>query len=427
MPSDAAPDRRPEPEQATAEQYRQRAVLLADLGRYDEAIGELASGAALAPQDAPLLVTLARVRLAADQPAEALSAAEAAVTADPGAVDPQVARGMALLDLGRFGEAAQVGGELLRARPDDPYALLSGAAIVGESRNGQESLNAAWRSVQLAPEDARGHLVLAVVTARMRLFDLAERAYKEAIRLDPALAEVQDDVGVVRLEQRRQVRALGELADAAIVPVTPPPGSSPPTERPGTDRPDTDRLGTDRPGADRPGTDRPGADRLGGRLGADRPGADRSGTDRPGAGRTADAGADAPAAGRRSDDRRGVPTAAVQALVRYGAGYSLGAAGVSALFAAADSGASRVWAALVGLGAIAVLWVLARRIPGPVGQALRTLRRQDRWLAVAGYATFAAPVPLLAYAVVGGPWPLVLAIAVASAAELVVVTRRPGG
>ncbi|HEX8630283.1 MAG TPA: tetratricopeptide repeat protein, partial [Catenuloplanes sp.] len=218
MPSDAAPDRRPEPEQATAEQYRQRAVLLADLGRYDEALGELASGAALAPRDGSLLVTLARVHLISGQPGEALAAAEAAVAAEPGAVDPQVVKGMALLDLGRFGEAARIGGELLRLGPDDPYTLLSGAAIVGESRNGQESLNAAWRAVQLAPDDARGHLVLAVVTARMRLFDLAERAYREALRLDPGLADVQDDVGVVRLEQRRQVRALGQLADAAIVP-----------------------------------------------------------------------------------------------------------------------------------------------------------------------------------------------------------------
>jgi hypothetical protein len=114
-------------------------------------------------------------------------------------------------------------------------------------------------------------------------------------------------------------------------------------------------------------------------------------------------------------------------LVVYGAGYALGAAVVAALIAAVDDGASRAWAALVGLGAFAMLWVLARRVPGPVREVFPALRRRDRLLAVAGYATLTAPVLLLSYAVLGGPWPLVLAVAVTAAAEVVVLTRRGPG
>lgn len=365
MDSDAAPDRRPEPEDATAEQYRQRAILLADLGRYDEAAGELASGTALSPQDPMLLTTLARVQLAAEQPEDALTAARAATAAAPDTVPPLVAHGLALLDLGRYAEAAQVGGQLMRMRPDDAYALLSGAAIMGESRNGQESLNAAWRAVQLAPEDARTHLVLAVVAARLRLFDLAERAYQEALRLDPGLADVQSDVGVVRLEQRRLVRALGELADAAVLP-----GAAPVAQPPG-----------DRPAGGWPS---------------------RRATDHP----------------------RAAVDGAVRQLVLYGAGYALVTALVAALIAGADDGVSRAWAALVGFSGLVVLAVLARRVPGPVRTAFGALRRDDRPLAFAGYATLVAPLLIMSYAVIGGPWPLVLAIAVTAGAELAVLTRN---
>ncbi|WP_146765219.1 tetratricopeptide repeat protein, partial [Micromonospora saelicesensis] len=69
MSSDPAPD------QSAADGYVQRAQLLAELGRYDEAAGELAYGLALQPDDVDALTMLARVHLAAGRPAEALTAA----------------------------------------------------------------------------------------------------------------------------------------------------------------------------------------------------------------------------------------------------------------------------------------------------------------------------------------------------------------
>ena len=78
MPSDAAPD------QSAADGYLQRAHLLAELGRYDEGIGELTALIATEPAHVPALTMLARMHLAADRPSEALAAAEAAVTAAGG-------------------------------------------------------------------------------------------------------------------------------------------------------------------------------------------------------------------------------------------------------------------------------------------------------------------------------------------------------
>lgn len=201
--------------------------MLADLGRYGEAADELTEAIAGRPVDVPALTALARVHLAADRPGDALVAADAALAAAPGSTGALVARGMALGDLRRFPEAVGVADEILARGPADAYAQRSAAAILADSRNGQKSVDAAWRAVELAPEESLAHLVLAVVAARLQLFDLAERAYREALRLDPALTEAGEDAGVIRLERKRYARALADLADR--VDLTPDP--EPPVER----------------------------------------------------------------------------------------------------------------------------------------------------------------------------------------------------
>jgi tetratricopeptide (TPR) repeat protein len=211
MSSDATSD------QSAADGYLQRAQLLAELGRYDEAAGELGFAIALEPGNADALTMLARVHLAADRPTEALTAADSAVAAAPGAIPPLVARGLALVDLRKFAEAARMADEVLALGPTDAYAQRSAAAIRAGARTGQPALNAAWRGVELAPEEPQAHLVLGLVSARLELFDLAERAYREALRLDPQLAEARHDMGVIRLEQRRYAEALEHLAEAAAI------------------------------------------------------------------------------------------------------------------------------------------------------------------------------------------------------------------
>jgi tetratricopeptide (TPR) repeat protein len=337
-------------------------LLLADLGRYDEAAGELAAGLAAQPGDADLLTTLARVHLAADQPAEALTAADRAVAAAPGTIAPLVVRAMALADVRRFAEAAQIGVELLQRWPEDPYAVRTGAALLSETRNGQAALNAAWGAVSLSPTDAEAHLVLGVVSARLRLFDLAQRAYGEALELDPALGEAQRELGVVRLERRRWARALEELADAAVI--TPPPVSGDPV------------IPVARP-----------------------------------AGPVLDL----------ADDSTGT----VRRAALYGDNAVLVVALLAAFMATASNGASRVWAGTAGLILIVVLggW-LTRALGEPLRVALARIRRHDRLLAVAVYASAVAPLLILAYALVGGLIPLVAALVLTGAAELIIVTRR---
>ncbi|GIJ36500.1 Tetratricopeptide repeat-containing protein [Micromonospora sediminimaris] len=417
-----------------ADGYLERATLLAELGRYDEAVAELGFALALDPAAASVSTMLARVHLAAGRPAEALAAAQAAVAAAPGQVPPLVARGLALGDLERYAEAAGTADEILALGPEDAYAQRSAAAILAGSRNGQPALNAAWRGVELAPDEPQGHLVLGLVAANMRMYDLAERAYREALRLDPRLAETGDDVGVLRLEQRRWSAALARLAEAAVanLPPTDPrrademlDESTRPDEIDDQDRPAAAQDESDPPAlghadASRPvdgSEQRPSWPAQGGAVPADGP-----------------VPAGGPEPGWRGEARPGqhgvgpvvarqpVP-AALRRFVLWGAGWSVVAAVVVACSTATGSGFSRLLAVAAAAGGGIVLWQHAARLPGLTRTILPVLRRTDRPLALAVYAAAAAPVLILLYALFGTPWPLVLAIAIATAARLAIVGR----
>ncbi|WP_067509896.1 tetratricopeptide repeat protein [Actinoplanes sp. TFC3] len=359
------PTSQSEPE-TTPEEYRQRALLLADLGRYDEAAGEVAAGLAVAPGRAALLTTLAKIHIAAAQPADALSAADRAASAAPDTIDPLITRAMALTDDRRYGEAAQVASEILTRWPQDPVAQRTGAGLLSESRNGQDALNAAWNGVRLTPREAEAHLVLAVVAARLRLFDLAQRAYSEALDLEPAIADAQRDVGIVRLERRRWAVALESLADEATLAAQAP-------------DPEADTEPTPIVEVSRPVLDRSGA--------------------------TADA---------------------VRQAVLYGSNGVVVAAVLSAVMNLASPGVARMWAGVMGVTILVAVgvWTVRQVRPESLGAVLSRLRRTDRRLTVAAGAVTLAPVLLIVHAAVGGLVALVAAMVVAAVAELVVLTHH---
>ncbi|HEU4347109.1 MAG TPA: hypothetical protein VFR35_04895 [Actinoplanes sp.] len=376
----------PSESETTPEEYRQRALLFADLGRYDDAAAEIAAGLTAAPSDPGLLATLARVHLAADQPAEALMAAERAVAAAPEEINSLVVRAMALADSRRFADAAGVASDILRRWPHDPYAQRTGAALLSEARNGQEALNAAWHGVKIAEADAEAHLVLAVVAARLRLFDLAQQAYARALDLDEGIGEAQQDVGIVRLERRRWALALETLADEAAL------GSPIPRDDPSFPRA--------YPAPDRP-TPAPDALAAGNDVWSSPPPISRP------SGPVLDPSADS--------------AEAVRQAVLYGSNGVLVAGLLTALMSAASPGASRVWAGLISviLFAAVLIW-LSRRLSEPVRVALG----RDRRSRVAGFLTLGAPVLVFGYAVIGGLVPLVAAMVAAAVAELLVISRR---
>ncbi|GGQ43198.1 tetratricopeptide repeat protein [Couchioplanes azureus] len=436
-----------EPE-TTPEEYRQRALLLADLGRYDEAAGEIAAGLAAAPDDPGLLTTLARLHVAAGQAVAALEAADRATAAAPGTLEPLVVRAMALTDDRRYAEAAHTATEILTRWPADAFAQRTGAALLSESRNGQEALNAAWNGVRLAPREAEAHLVLAVVAARLRLFDLAQRGYGEALDLDAGIGDAQRQVGIVRLERRRWAAALEQLADEATLPPAPDPSAPPP----GPPAPPSDPTAQPGPSAhpSDPTAQPPGPPAHGTGAAAQPPGpaVQPPGSsprepgvegEVPGSGAPDWTGRAPGSAGHGSGsvfpspevslpvgpvlDRSQATADAIRRAVLLGANAVVIAAVVSAVMNVASSGVARMWAGVMGVVILAgvAVWLSRELRPEPIGAVLRRVARR---LALVAYATAVAPVLLVVHALVGGPVPLIAAMAVAAVAELVVLTRH---
>lgn len=195
--------------------HLQRAELLADLGRYEDAAEELTGALTEEPENVPALTLLARVLLAAEKPKQAVEPADRAIAAEPTNLSAIAVRGLVLAELNRTSEAAAMAEQLLRLGPDEAAAQIMAAVILVDVRNGQVALDAAWRGVQLAPEDPEAHAVLGLVAFRLGLLDLAERAYREALRLDPELAGAQHDLGLIRFEQRRYAEGMSHLIGAA--------------------------------------------------------------------------------------------------------------------------------------------------------------------------------------------------------------------
>jgi hypothetical protein len=84
-----------------------------------------------------------------------------------------------------------------------------------------------------------------------------------------------------------------------------------------------------------------------------------------------------------------------------------------------------MWGGVIGVAVLVTVGVwLARALPEPIGVALRWVSGSSRGLAFAVYAAALAPFGLLVFAVTGGVVPLVVAMVVAGAAELAVLTLR---
>lgn len=351
----------------------QRAELLADLGRYDEALAELAPSAD--PADAAAQTLLARLRLATGARAQALAAADAAVAAAPNDLAAQAVRGRALIELGRVDEAVTQAEQLLRAGRGEPFACTSAAAILAEARAGQVALDAAWEGVRLAPEEPSAHLVLGVVALRLGLDRVAERAYQEALVLDPQLPDPPAEAGLLRLEQQRFVAVLSRSVKV--------------------DRPHTDPRG--------PGGARPGGAAAGG------PGEGRGSGAVPGLGGE-------PAAGEGDVGQ-------LRRLLRRGALLGLAGSLLVGWAHVADAGGPLVAVLLAGLG-VAMLVLGRRRLPEGLRADLPARLQADRALLLATWALLAVPMLLFLYGLFGAPWLIGVAVVAAAGALLV---SRPGG
>jgi tetratricopeptide (TPR) repeat protein len=109
-----------------------------------------------------------------------------------------IARGEALIDLGRHAEAVEAFRAAVAAEPEslEPYWRLAAALVSVDPR---EALGVAETAVRLGPEEAPSHTVLAAALHALGRYREAVEAAEEAVRLEPEAAFVHEILADVRL------------------------------------------------------------------------------------------------------------------------------------------------------------------------------------------------------------------------------------
>jgi Flp pilus assembly protein TadD len=193
----------------------QRVTSLCELGRYDDAVTVLRPIVALDPQDSKAWCLLAQASLGSDEPESALHAAAQALSLIPDEEWPHRLASLALAGLGRHDEAMREAREAVRTGPYIAESFIRLAAELSRKKSGlAEARTLADRALSLAPEAADSHISVGAVAAKAGRKKDAERAFREALALEPQDAVAHNELARLHLGRSGLARP-GALAEAA--------------------------------------------------------------------------------------------------------------------------------------------------------------------------------------------------------------------
>lgn len=200
----------------------QRARLLIDLHRADEAVELLHRALAAAPDSQPAWCELARAEVSRGNRAAALGAADRALGLDPDHEWPHRIASIVLSQLGRHDDAVRAARTAVRAAPDtwQCHVRLAETLVRHPQAAGtrppmtDEAWAAACRSVELAPLEPDTHCTVGHLMLRRGQPDRAEAAFREALRLEPGNARALNALGLTNMRRGRLVTAAADFGAA---------------------------------------------------------------------------------------------------------------------------------------------------------------------------------------------------------------------
>jgi tetratricopeptide (TPR) repeat protein len=166
------------------EELVRRAKTLLELGRFEDGSRLLRQALAADPSDAGTWCDLAQALVEAAQPGPALEAARSAI-----ALEPELARAhrigaWALLGLNRALDALPAAREAVRLEPESHnlWVLTEAELRCGQKDRAEET---ARRALDLAPDQAMSHVMMADVSAARRRWKESEVHARRALTIDP--------------------------------------------------------------------------------------------------------------------------------------------------------------------------------------------------------------------------------------------------
>lgn len=201
----------------------QRAAMLIDVNRAADAVALLHRAVGQAPDDQKAWCELGRAELSCNRPQNALVAANRALAVDPAEEWPHRLASIALNLLGQHDGAVRAAREAVRLAPHAWQTHVQLADCLADApappwTRGQlraEAWAAATRAIELAPLEPDPHCTIGHLLVLSQAAPQAERAFREALRLDPGNSRALNGLGLVGMRTGRLVSAAADFGAAA--------------------------------------------------------------------------------------------------------------------------------------------------------------------------------------------------------------------
>lgn len=197
------------------EARRDLAVLLGRQGRLEEATRRLEELRAEYPGRPEVLAPLGVVYVQQGRGAEGLSALTQAAQADPDSFEARQHLGALLSELGQFGPAGVHLEAALALQPGNPGTLFEICLLRSREERLEAARDACAEAAAAAPASAEAQFASGDVLHYLQEGEAAERAYREAIRLDPNHLRARFRLGLLLHEAGRSAEAIPVLTPAA--------------------------------------------------------------------------------------------------------------------------------------------------------------------------------------------------------------------
>lgn len=159
--------------------------------QFETALGEYDAASLLNPRSSAPAVSQARVFLAMNDPARAQQKIDAAARIEPGSSEVALVRGSVLEAMGRAGEALAQYESAVRLNGSDTQARASLASLAMRTRQYDAAKPQFEQLLAMGYRPSRMHFGLAQIAEARGDRATAANEYREALRLEPALAEAR--------------------------------------------------------------------------------------------------------------------------------------------------------------------------------------------------------------------------------------------
>ena len=192
-----------------------KAEALIEIERQREAVPILTKIYAGNPQNFRAACLLTRCFYELNENEEALKYAEKAIQIEPENEWAHRLRSIALGELGKKKESLKSAEEAVRLAPDEPHALQTLANALLRCGKQEEAKSIVEKVLEIAPDSENSHLTAGGVYLDLQYYHLAEKHYRQALRINPLSYNAQNNLGIVAVRRdRKSENAVEYFAEA---------------------------------------------------------------------------------------------------------------------------------------------------------------------------------------------------------------------